>query len=78
MPHTRDAKLASTGTKVTLLAQLDESGKFASIVVESSSGSPSLDAASISALKQWRCSPVIENGRAVAALVKQEFHFKME
>ena len=72
-----DAKLRREYGKVTLLVQLDERGGFADIRVGRSSGSSSLDAAGIAAIKLWKCSPVYERGRAVRVLTKQEFEFTL-
>jgi TonB family protein len=63
--------------RVTLLVEMDERGKFASISVARSSGSPTLDAAGIDALKRGKCTPVVERGRPVRMFVKQEFDFSL-
>jgi periplasmic protein TonB len=73
-----DAKYRGEEGKVTLLVELDEQGKFASIAVARSSGFPDLDAAGIAAMKKWRCSPVIEGGRPVRVIAKQEFNFSLK
>ena len=73
--YPRDAKNRGEAGRVTLLVQLDERGKLTIMGVARSTGSRSLDNAAIGALRRWRCSPVFENGRAVRAIVKQEFEF---
>ena len=72
-----DAKVRSATGRVTLLVQLDERGTLTILGVAKSSGWRSLDEAGVAALKRWKCSPVMENGRAVSVIVKQEFDFSL-
>jgi protein TonB len=72
-----DAKVRNEQGRVVLLVELDERGRFASIEVARSSGSRSLDAAGIAAIKRWKCSPVYEHGRPVRVFAKQEFEFTL-
>jgi protein TonB len=71
------AKTNNQSGKVVLLVELDETGRFASIKIAQTSGSRALDAAGIDAIRRWKCSPVIENGRPIRAMAKQEFEFTM-
>lgn len=75
--YPNDARNKGQEGRVTLLVEMDERGRFTRISVGRSSGFPKLDAAGIDALKRWRCSPVIENGRPVRVMAKQEFDFSL-
>lgn len=64
-----------TNAKVTLLVPLDERGAIGKIQVLRSSGLRLLDDAAVKAVRRWKCSPVIEDGRPVKAITKQEIEF---
>jgi protein TonB len=61
--------------RVTLLVPLDEQGAIGKIQVLRSSGLQLLDDAAVRAVKRWKCSPVVEDGRPVQAITKQEIEF---
>jgi protein TonB len=63
--------------KVVLMGEIAERGTIDHIVVNTSSGSRLLDAAAVAALKQWKCKPVILDGRPVRAKGRQVFNFSI-
>lgn len=64
--------------KVVLRVELGEDGRVANATVKTSSGYQRLDDAALSAVKTWRCKPVIRNGVAVSAVAMQPFSFILE
>lgn len=76
--YPENARLKGESGRLMLLVILDKRGRFESIDVLRSSGSVTLDAAGVAAVKRWRCSPVFEHGRAVRAITKQEFEFVLK
>jgi protein TonB len=61
--------------KTVLLVELDEQGRVANVAIKTKSGFPRLDEAAVDAVKSWRCSPAIRNGRAVRSVASQPFNF---
>lgn len=66
-----------TGT-VVLLVVVDESGRVSAISVATSSGVDRLDKAALSAVRRWRWSPMMLDGRptAIKGLVRIPFEIK--
>lgn len=64
--------------RVVLRVEMGEDGRVSSAEVKTPSGFPRLDAAAVSAVKTWRCKPVIRNGVAVPAVALQPFVFVLE
>ncbi|HEX7874865.1 MAG TPA: energy transducer TonB [Sphingobium sp.] len=65
---------------VVLRLMLSEQGRVTDISVHKSSGFPSLDKAAVDAVRRWRWSPLIRDGKAVAitGLVQIPFVLKNE
>lgn len=61
--------------KVVLRVELDEEGRVVSAYVQTGSGYPRLDDASLNAVKTWRCKPAMRNGAPVHAVALQPFNF---
>jgi protein TonB len=63
---------------VRLLAQVDEQGGLAELLVEKSSGFPLLDEAALKAVRKWRFKPGSRGGRPVrgSVLIPVEFLLK--
>lgn len=70
-------RLGETG-KVVLRVTLDESGRVAKATVDRSSGFARLDEAALAAVRNWRCTPALRNGRPVEATAVQPFNFVLE
>jgi protein TonB len=64
--------------RVVLRVELDAGGRMGAIHVETSSGSPRLDTAAVTAVKTWRCNPATQGGQPVPAVALQAFNFKVE
>jgi protein TonB len=64
--------------RVVLRVELDAHGRMGAIRVETSSGSPGLDTAAVTAVKTWRCNPATFEGQPVPAVALQAFNFKVE
>jgi protein TonB len=64
--------------KVVVRVELDEEGKISTAVVDTTSGSPGLDSAALSAVKSWKCNPALRNGVATRAVALQPFLFKLQ
>lgn len=67
-------RLGETGL-VVLRVELNEAGHVALARVDRSSGYARLDEAALSAVRTWRCTPAIRNGRPVHAIALQPFNF---
>ena len=72
------AKRMNEQGKVVLRVELGEDGRVVNATVKTSSGHQRLDNAALSAVKMWRCKPVIRNGVAVSAVALQPFSFILE
>lgn len=72
------AKRMNERGKVVLRVELGEDGRVANVTVKTSSGYQRLDDAALSAVKTWRCKPVVQNGVAVRAVALQPFSFILE
>lgn len=70
-------RFGETG-KVVLRVTLDESGRVAKATVDRSSGFARLDEAALAAVRNWRCTPALRNGRPVEATAVQPFNFVLE
>ena len=64
--------------KVVLRVELDEQGGVATAAVASGSGHARLDQAALSAVKTWRCTPALRDGRPVRAVAVQPFRFVLQ
>lgn len=67
-------RLAEEGT-VVLQVDLDETGLVAAARVYKGSGFSRLDAAALSAVNTWRCTPALRHGMPVKASALQSFKF---
>lgn len=76
--YPRLSKRMNEQGKVVLRVELGTDGRMANVAVKTSSGYKRLDDAALSAVKTWRCKPVIQNGVAVAAVALQPFSFILE
>jgi len=70
-------RLDEAGT-VVLHVELDETGLVAAARVQAGSGYPRLDAAALSAVKTWRCTPAMRDGQPVRAVALQPFKFVLQ
>jgi protein TonB len=70
-------RLNEEGT-VILRVELDERGQVAIAKVATASGYPRLDEAALSAIRSWRCAPVIRNGQPVRSIALQPFKFILQ
>lgn len=60
---------------VVLRVELNDRGRVDSAQVERSSGHVALDNAALSAVRRWRCSPAMRDGKPVRAVALQPFEF---
>ena len=72
------AKTLGEEGRVVIEAEVDEQGRIGATRIETSSGSPRLDAAALAAVKTWHCTPAMRNGTAVPVVARQGFTFKLE
>lgn len=72
------AKALGEEGRVVVEADVDEQGRIGAARIHSSSGSPRLDAAALTAVKSWRCTPAVRNGTAVPVVARQGFTFRLE
>jgi len=77
-PYPQSARRAGTEGRVVLTVQVRPDGRIGSVRVSSSSGSPVLDSAAISAVKRWKFAPELEKGKPVTASVKVPFTFALK
>jgi protein TonB len=70
-------RLGETG-KVVVRVELAENGQVSTASVDTSSGHARLDQAALNAVKTWRCTPALRDGRAVRAVALQPFNFTLE
>ena len=56
----------------------DDTGRVIRTTVVESSGSSRLDQAAVDAVRNMRCKPYTENGRAVSATANQPIVFKLD
>jgi protein TonB len=64
--------------KLILRVELDENGHIDNAKVLNSSGYERLDAAALSAVKNWQCNPSLRDGRPVRAVALQPFNFVLQ
>jgi protein TonB len=67
-------RMKEQGT-VLLRVLLGENGRVSDAVVLESSGFRRLDEAAITTVRNWRCNPPLQDGKAVRAVALQEFNF---
>ncbi len=68
------AKLHNTDEQVDLYVEINASGYVTHAKVEESTN-PELNDACLDAIRNWKFKPAIENGKAVAAKIRQPFRF---
>ncbi|MCE7913661.1 MAG: energy transducer TonB [Nitrosomonas sp. PRO4] len=64
--------------KLVLRVELDEKGHIDDAKVINSSGYERLDAAALTAVKNWQCNPSLRNGQPVRAVALQPFNFVLQ
>lgn len=64
--------------KLVLRVELDENGHIDDAKVINSSGYERLDAAALTAVKNWQCNPSLRNGQPVRAVALQPFNFVLQ
>ena len=64
--------------KLILRVELDENGHIDNAKVLNSSGYERLDAAALSAVKNWQCNPSLRDGQPVRAVALQPFNFVLQ
>lgn len=70
-------RLGEEGT-VVLRVELDEHGNVVLARISTSSGLARLDEAALAAVKTWRCTPALRDGRPVRATALQPFKFVLQ
>lgn len=70
-------RLGEEGT-VVLRVELDEHGNIVLARISTSSGLARLDEAALAAVKTWRCTPAMRDGRPVRATALQPFKFVLQ
>ncbi len=64
--------------RVLLRVSVNASGMAAGVSLAASSGSASLDAAALAAVREWRFVPATRNGRPVPATAEVPVQFRLE
>ena len=70
-------RMGEAGTAV-LRVELDEQGRVDAARIATGSGHARLDAAALTAVKAWRCTPAQRNGQPVRAVALQPFKFVLQ
>lgn len=76
--YPRFAREALIEGTVVLWGKVDEDGRIIEIRVASSSGFESLDESAAAALRQFRFTPGVQNGRPVKCWIAKSFKFELE
>ena len=64
--------------RVVLRVQVNTTGRVTAVSIAQSSGSRSLDAAALEAIRRWRFNPATGNGKPVACEVRIPVRFRIE
>ena len=76
--YPRFAREAMIEGTVILWGKVDEEGRIIEVRVARSSGFESLDASAAAALRQFRFTPGVQNGRPVKCWIAKSFKFELE
>lgn len=73
-----DALAAGLTGRVVVRVVIGKNGRVVRAGIQQSSGVPSLDAAAVAAVRQWRFEPILQGGMAVVAAVPIPVQFRIE
>jgi len=76
--YPRSARLRGEQGRVTLLVQVDATGRVTHAAVLGSSGHAALDQAAEDAVRRWRFEPATQQGRAVFSTTTVNITFRLE
>ena len=74
--YTEEARTAKVGGTVVLFAEISSAGTVENVVVLHKLGK-GLDESAVRAIKQWKFSPALKDGRAVAVMITIEMNFSL-
>jgi TonB family protein len=74
--YTEEARTAKVGGSVVLFAEISRAGTVENVVVLHKLGK-GLDESAVRAIKQWKFSPALKDGRPVAVMITIEMNFSL-